>query len=71
MSNLNNKNSYLVNKLYPTKKLKTSDKLLSAIFCIFFLSLCFFWFYVLTNFLAAFFITAAVGFIASMVDLSN
>lgn len=66
-----NENSYLVNKLYPTKKQTTSDKVLTAVLCIFFLSLCFGWFFILTGFTPAFLVTGAVAFIGSMANFNN
>jgi len=66
-----NKNSYLVNKLYPAKKQTTTNKVLSTILCIFFLSLCFGWFFILTGFVPALLVTSAVAFIGSMANIYN
>ncbi len=64
-------NSYLVNKLYPAKKQTTTNKVLFAMLCIFFLSLCFGWFFILTGFIPAFLVTSAVAFIGSMANIYN
>jgi hypothetical protein len=61
MTNSNQK-SYLVNKLYPPKKQTKTNKVFSLILCIFFLSLCFGWFFILTGFIPALMVTSLVAF---------
>ena len=61
MTNSNQK-SYLVNKMFPPKKQTTTDKVFNLILCIFFLSLCFGWFFILTGFIAALIVTSLVAF---------
>jgi hypothetical protein len=65
MTNSNQK-SYLVNKLYPAKKQTKTNKVLSLILCIFFLSLCFGWFFILTGLIPALMVTSLVAFFSSI-----
>jgi hypothetical protein len=66
MSNTNNQNSYLVNKIFTPKKQKATDKVLTTMLCIFFLSLCFGWFFILGGFTSALLVTSLVAFFGSI-----
>jgi len=57
--------------MFPPKKQTTTDKVFNLILCIFFLSLCFGWFFILTGFTPAFLVTGAVAFIGSMANIYN
>jgi uncharacterized membrane protein (DUF485 family) len=57
--------------MFPAKKETKTSKVLSTILCIFFLSLCFGWFFILTGFIPAFLVTSAVAFIGSMTNIYN
>lgn len=61
MTNSNQK-SYLVNKMFPPKKQTSTNKVLITILCIFFLSLCFGWFFILTGFIPALIVTSLLAF---------
>ena len=61
MTNSNQK-SYLVNKMFPPKKQTTTNKVFNLILCIFFLSLCLGWFFILTGFIPALIVTSLVAF---------
>ena len=60
--NTSNQKSYLVNKMFPTKKQTKTNKVLNLILCIFFLSLCFGWFFILTGLIPALIVTSLVAF---------